>query len=54
MGKIVLPDGTTKEGYFENNIYRGALPKSSMNHNQSIMSKRQKSVEDANSRNSIE
>lgn len=25
-GRIVFPDGTTKEGYFENNIFRGAIP----------------------------
>lgn len=26
-GKIVFPDGTIKEGYFENNIYIGPLPR---------------------------
>jgi len=26
-GKIVMPDGSMKEGYFENNIYLGARPK---------------------------
>jgi hypothetical protein len=26
-GKIVFPDGTEKEGYFENNIYIGPLPR---------------------------
>ena len=25
-GRIILPDKTVKEGYFENNIYRGAIP----------------------------
>jgi hypothetical protein len=24
MGKMTFPDGTVKEGYFENNIYKGA------------------------------
>ena len=26
FGRIVFPDATTKEGYFENNIFRGAIP----------------------------
>jgi hypothetical protein len=26
-GKIVFPDGTEKEGYFENNIFIGPLPR---------------------------
>jgi hypothetical protein len=25
-GRVVFPDGTIKEGYFENNIFRGASP----------------------------
>lgn len=25
-GRVVFPDGTIKEGYFENNIFRGATP----------------------------
>jgi len=25
-GKIIAPDGTFKEGYFENNIYVGTIP----------------------------
>jgi len=29
-GKIVFPDNTEKEGYFENNIYIGPLPKKEM------------------------
>jgi hypothetical protein len=27
----MLPDGTVKEGYFENNIYRGAIPTHDLN-----------------------
>lgn len=27
-GRIVFPDTTTKEGYFENNVFRGANPPS--------------------------
>jgi hypothetical protein len=29
-GKIVFPDGTEKEGYFENNMYVGPLPKGNL------------------------
>lgn len=27
-GRVVFPDGTKKEGYFENNIFRGNIPPS--------------------------
>lgn len=26
FGKMVFPDGTIKEGYFENNVYIGSMP----------------------------
>ena len=33
-GKIIFPDGTFKEGYFDNNAYIGHLPSKSMLLNQ--------------------
>ena len=37
-GKIVLADGTTKEGYFENNLYLGPTTKLIKNKSQNIES----------------